>query len=662
MKFPRSFFFIPLFAFCLVASPATPALAGENWKPVDPTDLALKAPTVEKEADAEAIFWEVRVDDSQQYELSLKNYIRIKVFNERGRESQSKVDLPYLGFNQIKDIAARVIKPDGTIIELKKEDVFERTIVKLSGLKLKAKSFALPGVEPGAIIEYRWREVQPGGSANRLRLQFQREIPVQTVTYYLKPYTGMQYRPFNMGEARFVKDKDDFHKLTMTNVPAFREESKMPPENSVRSWVFLYYHEGDKLDYDKYWKNLGKIVYEGSKDEMKAGDDVKAAVAGIIGNATTPEEKLQRIYDFCRTKIKNVNDDANGMTDEERSKFKENKSPADTLKRGIGTGSNIDMLFAALAKAAGFDARLALSGNRDDLLFTRDMANVSFLGSSFIAVRVGEDWRFFSPAEMYTPFGMLGWVEEGQETLVTDSKEPLWVRTPVTAPQKSNEKRTGKFRLLDDGTLEGDVRIEYTGHLASEKKEYNDDDSATQREETLRNKLKAQMSTAEVSEIKIENITDPVKPFIYSFHVRVPGYAQRTGKRLFLQPAFFQHGIEPIFPTSSRTHAIYFHYPWSEEDEVTIELPAGFALDNPDSPAPFGSGDLTRYDVKIFATKDQRTLIYQRNFFFGAGGVGLDRLYYDANGYSLLKTYFDTLHKQDNHTITLKQAATTAAK
>lgn len=661
MKFPRSFLFIPLFVFCLIASAATPALAGENWKPVDPAELALKTPTVEKEADAEAIFWEVRVDDSQAYELSLKNYVRIKVFNERGRESQSKVDLPYLGSNKIQDIAARVIKPDGTIIELKKEDIFERTIVRLSGLKIKAKSFALPGVEPGAIIEYRWREVQPGGSANQLRLQFQREIPVQSVTYYLKPYLGMQYHPFNMGDARFVKDKDDFHKLTLTNVPAFREESKMPPENNVRSWVFLYYSEGVNTDYNKYWKDLGKLVYEASKDEMKAGDEVKAAVAGIIADAKTPEEKLQRIYDFCRTKIKNVSDDASGMTDEERSKFKANKSPADTLKRGMGTSTNIDLLFAALAKAAGFDARLALSGNRGDLFFTRSLANSSFLGSSFIAVRVGEEWRFFSPAEMYTPFGMLGWVEEGQEALITDAKEPLWVKTAVTAPDKSREKRTGKFRLLEDGTLEGDVSIEYTGHLASEKKEFNDDDSASQREETLRNKLKGQMSTAELSEIKIENITDPVKPFIYSFHVRVPGYAQRTGKRLFLQPAFFQHGVDSVFPTSSRRHAIYFHYPWSEEDEVTIDLPAGFALDSPDSPAPFGSGDLSKYDVKIYTTKDQRTIVYKRTFFFGAGADGLDRLFYDANNYAQLKTYFDTLHKQDNHTITLKQAATTAA-
>ena len=54
---------------------------------------------------------------------------------------------------------------------------------------------------------------------------------------------------------------------------------------------------------------------------------------------------------------------------------------------------------------------------------------------------------------------------------------------------------------------------------------------------TFRDLIKEQMSTAEISNIKIENVTDPAKPFVYAFHVRVPGYAQRTGKRLFLQPA-----------------------------------------------------------------------------------------------------------------------------
>ena len=656
MKFiPR--LLLPLSLVCLgLLVPAT-AFAGDEWRAVTPEELASKTPVVEKDADAEAIFWEVRIDDSLADELSLKNYIRVKIFTERGKESQSKIDIQYSGSTRVQDIAARVIKPDGTIIELKKEDIFERTLEKSNGVKAKAKSFALPGVEPGSIIEYRWRDVYPGGSANHLRLHFQRDIPIQSVSYFLRPFMGMRYLPFRMGDTKFVKDKGGYSKVTMTNMPAFHEEPRMPPEDEVRSWVFLFYSEDEKTEIAKYWQEYGKALFDTTKDEMKVNDEVRAAIPGIIGDATTPEDKLRRIYDFCRIKIKNLSDDASGLSEDEKKKVKSNKSPGTTLKKGMGTGGDIDMLFAALTRAAGFDARLAMSGNRDDLFFERSLANSSFLLSSFIAVRVGEGWQYFSPAEMYTSFGMLGWPEESQEVLITDAKEPIWTKTSTSPPEKSVAKRTAKVRLLEDGTLEGEVHVEYTGHLAFERKEYDDDDSPAQREETLRNSIKERMSTAEVSDIKIENVTDPIKPYMYSYHIRVPGYAQRTGKRIFLQPGFFEHGREALFSNSERKHPIYFHYPWSEDDVITIELPAGFTLDNADSPAPFSAGPVSEYRPSIGVTQDERTMVYKRKFFFGGG----DSIIFPVESYLPLKKYFDAVHQSDNHTVTLKQAAATTA-
>jgi hypothetical protein len=339
---------------------------------------------------------------------------------------------------------------------------------------------------------------------------------------------------------------------------------------------------------------------------------------------------------------------------------KTNKSPADTLKHGQGTGEDIDMLFATLALASGFDARVVEMPDRSDMFFNKNFPNSYFMHLHSIAVKMGEQWRFFDPSSAYIPFGMMAWKKEGEEGLIINQKESMFVTTPLSAPEKSLEKRTAKLRLSEDGTLEGDVRMEYYGQEAADKKEYNDDDSPQERETTLQEMIKAQMSTAELSQITIENVTDPVKPFVYAFHVRVPGYAQRTGKRLFVQPAFFQHGLNPLFQTGTRIHPIYFHYPWSEEDNVEIELPAGFALDNPDAPAPFGSTDLSRYNVQIQVTKDQRTLIYNRRFFFGGGGKDMNRLLYPVTSYGPVKNYFDAVHKQDGHTITLKQETTAA--
>jgi len=649
---------------CLATGLPSVVFAGDEWRPVDPADLALKTPVVEKDADAEALFWEVRVDDNPEGNLIFSHYIRIKIFTERGRESQSKIDIPFgtfFGSNiKIQDIAARTIKPDGSIVELQKSDIFERTIVKSSGLKVKAKSFAMPGLEPGSVIEYRWREVRVNQSANYVRLDFQRDIPVQRVKYLIKPYpfpgVGMRWLTLHGDNGAFVKEKDGFFSTSMTNMPALHEEPRMPPENQLKTWMLVFYSKDEKLDPEKYWVDLGKRVYEATKSLLKVNDDVRQAAAAATADAGTDDEKIARLFEFCRTKIKNVSDDASGMSPDERKKLKENKTPADTLKRGMGTGADIDLLFAALVTASGFDARIVMAPNRGNMFFDKSMANAYFLDPASIAVRVGDTWKFYNPGYNYVPLGMLRWQEEGLASLVTDPKQPVWVKTPLSAPEKSRVKRRAKLSLTEDGTLEGDVELEYTGQFAIERKEENDDDSASQREESLKDEVKGRLSTAEITKVRVENVTDPVKPFVHAYHIRVPGYAQRTGKRLFLQPAFFQYGLGSLFSASTRHYDIYFHYPWLEDDEVAIQLPPGFALDNADAPAPFDSGLVGQYKPTLGLTRDGRTLIFKREFFFGGGG----NILFPAKSYPQLKNFFDTLNKQDDHTITLKQASPNA--
>jgi hypothetical protein len=111
--------------------------------------------------------------------------------------------------------------------------------------------------------------------------------------------------------------------------------------------------------------------------------------------------------------------------------------------------------------------------------------------------------------------------------------------------------------------------------------------------------------------------------------------------------------LKPLFATGTRKYAIYFHYPWSEDDQVHIELPPGYALDNADAPAPFMSGKLSEYKPNLAITSDGKTLVYKRTFYFGGGGAVL----FPVEAYPAMKAYFDQLHKQDSHNIALKQAA-----
>ncbi|NOT61731.1 MAG: DUF3857 and transglutaminase domain-containing protein [Acidobacteria bacterium] len=606
-------------------------VCAQDWKPIDPAHVALKAPTIDKEADAEGIFWEIKVqDETGSYgppQRALYNYARIKIFTERGVEKHGKVDLTYYDFGygaSISSIAARTIKPDGTIVEMKKDAVFDREVVKMSGIKVKAKNFALPAVTPGSIIEYRWKESRPAEVYMRLALQ--REYPIQQVMYYVKPGTdiivgdkaaGMKSMTFHGQTTPFARQPNGFHLTTASNVPAFKEEARMPPEDQIKTWMLLYYSSSDKKNPMEYWKMVGKQNYDYLKGMMKVNDDVRKAAATIIGDAATDDDKLQRLLTFVRTKIRNAYADEDKVTDEERKKLKERPSPADTLKASIGNNTDIDMLFASLATAAGFEARIISLPDRSDIFFDPNFPDDYFLRTRDVAIKSGDKWKIIDPSSKYVPFGMLRWEQEGVQGLLADPKEPGFISVNISPAQRSLTKRTAKLKMTEDGSLTGTVRVEFNGHPAAAEKEMLDDKSASEREEYVSLRWwKSRLAGVEVTDIQLENVTDPFKPLAYSCKVSVPGYAERTGKRLFVQPAFFQKNIAAMFSTGQREHAIYFNYPWLEEDSINIELPEGWALDNPEAPANVPLGNAGDYKVRLAMTKDAKTLIYERTFKF----------------------------------------------
>ena len=638
-----------------------------DWRPVSPSELQMTASKVEPDADAEAILWDVYVTDEESgsdLQTVLNHYLKIKIFNDRGRESFSKIDIPFgkvagIGLNvKIKDIAARTTKPDGTVVELKNDDIFERDVVKGNGIKLKSKSFAVPGIEPGAVIEYRWKEIR-GSVSYYQRLQFAREIPVELIQYHVKALTntelGMNGQSFNIKNTPFVKEKSDFWMTSVANIPSFKEELRMPPEYAVRPWLLLYYTKNGNIEAEKFWKEYSKGEYNTHKAMIKVSDEIKTAAAEATGSETDPLRKIQKIFDFVRAKIKNINDDRLHISADDLKKIKENKNTADTIKRGEGSGHDINMLFAAMSMAAGFDARITNLPRRSDIFFPKWFTTDYFMRTENVAIKIGDAWKFFDPASRYATFGMLSWEEEGQPALISDSKEPVWAKTPLSPASMSMEKRTGKFKLLEDGTLVGTATLEFSGHTGAYHKEYNDDDTPQQQETTLKNSVRNNiLGSAEISDISIENVSDPDKPFRYTFKIRVPGYATRTGKRLFFQPNVFERNSKPMFEGNNRRNEVYFEYPYSEHDDIYIELPAGFDLESPDAPPVIkDDSGVGIDDISIGVTKDKRAISYTRDFSFGNGGV----LRFSKEVYPNLKGLFERFYQSDTHALTLKQSA-----
>jgi hypothetical protein len=639
----------PLFAISIAAALFLATIASaqnkdKDWRPLDPADIAAKRPVVEPDADAEALLWEVRIDDSDSEDLSMKHYVRVKIFTERGREQYSKFDVPFQKGLKIKDLAARVIRPDGSIVDVKKEDIFEREIVKANGIKVKAKSFAVPNIEPGVIVEYRYKEVYSGSGAMGRRLDLQQDIPVRNMSYFYKPYEGEpRYKVFNIIDTKFIKDKNGFYLASRTNVPAFKQEPNMPPEDMVRPWIRL---------------GWSRVTLAGLLDRLAVSEfirsssgDVKKLAQQVVEGASTDEDKMQKLYEYCQTQIANTTFDPS-ITDEMRAKLPKVESLKDVIKRRSAEAGYIDALFAGMAIGLGYDARPAFIGDRSKMFTKGQSFDETFLGFAGVGVKLPTGWKFYSPANKFLPAGMLPWMQEDSAAELITEKQYQWVQTPYSDYKTSVTKRSGKFDLHDDGSLEGTVTLELGGQPALAYRMENYDESPEKRSDLLIADVKRQISTADVSNVTIEGVNDPAKPLVMKYTVKVPNYAQKTGKRLFLQPGYFEYANNPVFSSADRKYDIFFRYPWSEEDTIDITYPTAFDLENADAPVAIADPKRIGTDeVVIGVNRGTGRLHYERKFHFGGGGA----VWFDSQMYAPLKGMFDAFHKVDTHTLTLKQ-------
>lgn len=638
----------------------------KDWRPVTPEELQMKSPKVEPDADAEVLFWEVRVADEYipraGFKTVMRHYIRIKIFTEKGRNDNDRVDIAFgkaadYGVDiSVSDIAARTVKPDGSIAEIKPADIFERETVKGKGVKFRSKSFVLPNVQVGSIIEYRWTEVHHNTISFFVRLKLAREIPVQFVRYYVKPITnpgfdlGLRIHSVNTSSG-FTAGADGYYSTSMENIPAYNEEAYMPSEYVVQPWFLVYYEDDDpKAPADVYWRDRGRETFQQHRSLLQYNDEIKRAAVQAIGDATDTETRVRRIYEYCRDHVVNVDDDATGMTPEQLKNIKPNKKPSDAISRGTGTWHDKQMLLGAMLSSIGIDARVANVAERTEPPFNKSLGNGFFNRIEIIAAKIGDKWRFFDVSGRYTPFGSLPWSVEGEPALISDRDAPFFVDTPVSPPDLSLRKRTADLRLADDGTIEGDVRIEYTGLLGASIKEKNDELSPAERERSLTEEIKRQTGgTAEITSISIQNVTDGNRPFTYTFHIKVPAYADRTGKRLFVQPNIFERSTGSIFSKSTRKYDISFDFAWTELDDISIKFPAGYRSEKADLlPRVADDGNLS-CESNLAISDDGSTLHYNRTFILGRKLA----LTYSKDDYAQVKGYFDAIHRVDTQGILL---------
>lgn len=648
----------PLVRALVLAALLTPALAPRahafTWPALPDSELAVTAPRVEPGASAEVLRWRITIDDRYEngrFVAYQEHFVVVKLFDERAVRDHGTFQIPYGADQSVDEVDVRTVLREGRVVDLPHDAVYDRVLSRAGGRTIRMKTFVPAGLVPGAIVEYHVSFHSTDRYSNFLRVPLQMEMPVRRLELLVHPLVlpsvDMMYRTYQGAPVRFRHLGGGDNLAVLLDVPAARHEPMMPPEDLVRAWLLLYYKIGPEPKPTEFWTDFGRAHHRDFLAESKPGrgvtEQARAAVAGLTGT----RERVFRLLEWTRSRVRLASADTT-LTRVERADLKRNASPEQTLERGVGTWRDLTLLFAAAARACDLDVRwLSLcrrTEGRADLTFTQSY----FFRTYDIGVRDGERWIMVDPAAIDLPAEMLNWDEEGATVLITGPDAPLVTTTPISAPDASIETRVARLTLTPEGDLEGTVSVTLTGHLAAARRV---DDRAALPAERLdgwRERLVSGIGAVEVSEPAIEAGTGGA-PYVYRCRVRVPGYAQRAGRRVFVQPSFFRRSEAPRFTASERRQPVWFDHAWTERDSVEITVPEGLTAEAASDPKPLVVPDVGRFELRFALEPDGRTLRAVRTLTFGEEGS----LWIPQESYAPLKRVFDGIRERDAATLAL---------
>ncbi len=294
------------FAVCVLAAPE--AKAGAGFQPVSPDELKMTSEPLAPGAPAIILYRQVDRNDNIHTPHE-DNYFRIKILTEEGRK-HADVEIPFFkDSGSVVGVKARTIRPDGSIADFGGK-VFEKYLVKgrVSGRQLKylAKTFTLPDVQVGSIIEYYYTMNFEEYTLFDSHWILSDELFTKRAQFSLKPFNDNYYGNYSLrwswnalpAGAVPKQGPDGVVRMEANNIPAFQTEDFMPPPNELKSRVDFIYEEGlGEKDQASFWKHFGKQRNGQLESFVGKRKAMEGAVAQIVSPSDSQEVKLRKIYD-----------------------------------------------------------------------------------------------------------------------------------------------------------------------------------------------------------------------------------------------------------------------------------------------------------------------------------------------------------------------------
>lgn len=139
---------------------------------------------------------------------------------------------------------------------------------------------------------------------------------------------------------------------------------------------------------------------------------------------------------------------------------------------------------------------------------------------------------------------------------------------------------------------------------------------------------------------------------VLEYDVELPNAGSFAGSRTMIPLSIFHASDKNPFAPATRRAPVYFEYPWIEEEDVVLEVPAGYVVETMPNPTDINA------NVIVYTTRyvNGATLVqFHRK-------MTVDSMFVPREEYDKLRTVYSRITSTDQEQIVLRKAATKAEK
>lgn len=664
--------------FLLLCSPIAVFSQVETIKFGDFSMEELKMTKYALDSSAEAVvLWdngvgEIKYAQNRGFYIEFERHTKIKILSTDGYSwADVEVALYKDGSSKekITNIKALTHTLDGDKVvstKMEKDAIFDEAMNEYWD---NAK-FTLPNVKVGSVIEYSYK-ISSDYIFNFPDWTFQKNIPtvrsqfVAKIPEYFKFERYMQgYHPVtsfseeaemetinlqikNENNNRLgqrattssntkISYKKDLLTIISDNIPAFRKEPYVASSSDFISKLnfelsTISMPNAAPQNFLGTWGTINKTMLETNSysTDLNGSGFLKAEVASLTADAVSDEDKIQRIFDFVRSKVK-----WNSMN----RKFLDS-SFKNVIDDGEGSSAEINLLLINMLRKAGFEADPVMISTRTNGAI-REYFPVSNQFNYVIAVvERGEVDLLLDATDRTLPMNLLPVrCLNGNGWRVSD------LRAGWIALNSNGQLGTSSFaemRINEEGDLIGKVEVNYLDYSGSAMRT-----KALGDEKKFKQEIE-ETHGWEVTALELKKAEDLEKPFGASFEIKSTSQMETLGDLIYINPFLVDKFEENPFKLEERQFPVDFASNQTSNYVFMLKIPEGFMVESMPQNIALGlPNNDGLYTVKSVVSNGE---IMIRSSF------KVNKVVFSGDEYPLLKEFYGKVVDKQAEQIVLKR-------